>query len=103
MAIETEVKYLINKLPHELPNPLYIEQRYFEPIHTLNIILELFNLETLNNISTKRVRLIKTDKITFSGNHFTTNNNDIRTDVKISIYTFIFKRRIWKRDKWTVI
>ena len=34
--IETEVKYLINKLPINLPNPMYIEQRYFEPVNTLN-------------------------------------------------------------------
>ena len=30
--IETEVKYLIDKLPINLPNPMYIEQRYFEPV-----------------------------------------------------------------------
>ena len=59
MAIETEVKYLINKLPDNLPNPLYIEQRYFVPTNTLATILELFNLSSLDNISTKRVRLIK--------------------------------------------
>lgn len=65
MTIETEVKYLINKLPNDLPNPLYIEQRYFETVKTLNKILDLFNLENLNNISTKRIRLIKTDKISY--------------------------------------
>lgn len=65
MTIETEVKYLINKLPDNLPNPMYIEQRYFEPVNTLNKILELFNLNSLENISTKRVRLIKTDKISY--------------------------------------
>ena len=65
MAIETEVKYLINKLPDNLPAPLYIEQRYFEPIKTYNQILDLFNLESLNGISTKRVRLIKTCKISY--------------------------------------
>lgn len=59
MAVETEVKYLINKLPDNLPNPLYIEQRYFVPTNTLTTILELFNLSSLENISTKRVRLIK--------------------------------------------
>lgn len=65
MAIETEVKYLINKLPNNLPKPLYIEQRYFEPVNTLQIILKMFNLDSLNGISTKRVRLIKTDKISY--------------------------------------
>ena len=65
MAIETEVKYLIDKLPDTLPNPLYIEQRYFEPTKTLDKILNLFNLESLNNISTKRVRLIKTNCIKY--------------------------------------
>lgn len=65
MTIETEVKYLINKLPNDLPSPLYIEQRYFETVKTLNKILDLFNLENLNNISTKRIRLIKTDKISY--------------------------------------
>ncbi|MBQ4571614.1 MAG: hypothetical protein IJB21_07945 [Bacilli bacterium] len=65
MAIETEVKYLINKLPDNLPHPMYIEQRYFEPVNTLNKILELFNLESLDKISTRRVRLIKTDKISY--------------------------------------
>ena len=38
MAIETEVKYLINKLPDNLTKPLYIEQRYFEPVKTLKKI-----------------------------------------------------------------
>ena len=65
MAIETEVKYLINKLPDNLPAPLYIEQRYFEPNKTKNIILELFNLNSLENISTKRVRLIKSNQISY--------------------------------------
>lgn len=65
MAIETEVKYLINKLPSNLPSPMYIEQRYFEPVNTLNTILELFNLESLDNIPTRRVRLIKTDKVSY--------------------------------------
>ena len=65
MAIETEVKYLINKLPDNLPAALYIEQRYFEPDKTKNIILELFNLNSLENISTKRVRLIKSNQISY--------------------------------------
>ena len=65
MAIETEVKFLINKLPDNLTEPLYIEQRYFEPVKTLEKILDLFKLDNLNNISTKRVRLIKTDKISY--------------------------------------
>lgn len=63
--IETEVKYLINKLPINLPNPMYIEQRYFEPVNTLDKILTLFNLESLNGIPTKRIRLIKTNQISY--------------------------------------
>ena len=63
--IETEVKYLINKLPSNLPNPMYIEQRYFEPVNTLDKILKLFNLDSLENIPTRRIRLIKTDRISF--------------------------------------
>ena len=65
MAIETEVKYLINKLPDNLPSPIYIEQRYFEPRNTLDKILKLFDLESLENIPTRRIRLIKTDKISY--------------------------------------
>lgn len=65
MAIETEVKYLINKLPSDLHEPLYIEQRYFTPVKTLSSILKLFDLESLDNIPTRRVRLIKTDKIKY--------------------------------------
>ena len=63
--IETEVKYLINKLPGDLPNPMYIEQRYFEPVNTLDKILKLFDLDSLENIPTRRIRLIKTDRISF--------------------------------------
>lgn len=65
MTIETEVKYLINKLPSDLPKPLYIEQRYFTPVKTLEKILQLFNLESLDNIPTRRVRLIKKDEIKY--------------------------------------
>ena len=63
--IETEVKYLIIKLPSNLPNPMYIEQRYFEPVNTLDKILKLFDLDSLENIPTRRIRLIKTDRISF--------------------------------------
>lgn len=59
MAIEKEVKYLIDKLPSNLTDFLYFEQYYFECIDIENDILKLFNLNSLEVFSTKRIRFIK--------------------------------------------
>lgn len=62
---ECEVKFLINKLPN-LPadtNVYYIEQYYFNPDNYQDIIKELFNLSSLDNINTYRVRKIKNNKV----------------------------------------
>ena len=59
MAIEKEVKYLIDKLPSNLTDFFYFEQYYFECIDIENDILKLFGLNSLEVFSTKRIRFIK--------------------------------------------
>lgn len=65
MIIETELKYLINKLPSNLPLPHYIEQRYFDRRGVEDILKKMFDLNSLDNISTTRIRLIKHLEISF--------------------------------------
>lgn len=63
--LETELKYLINKLPDNITNPIYIEQRYFKMDNVEEQLKKLFNLESLEDISTSRIRLIKNKKISY--------------------------------------
>ncbi len=65
MNIETEIKYLINHLPNNLPIPNYIEQRYFKMDGKEEVLKQIFNLKTLDNIKTSRVRLIKNQDIKY--------------------------------------
>ena len=64
MAIEKEVKYLINKIPTKALEFSYFEQYYFECITVEKDLLELFNLNSLEGFNTKRIRLIKKNEIT---------------------------------------
>ena len=64
MAIEKEVKYLINKIPSNVVEFSYFEQYYFECITVEKDLLELFNLNSLEGFNTKRIRLIKKNEIT---------------------------------------
>lgn len=59
MHIETEIKYLIDKLPANLPSPNYIEQRYFLMDGKEEVLKNIFQLDTLLEIKTCRIRLIK--------------------------------------------
>lgn len=65
MIIETELKYLINRLPSDLPFAHYIEQRYFDRRGVEDILKKMFNLESLDNISTTRIRSIKHEDISY--------------------------------------
>ncbi len=62
MQIETEVKYLIDQLPNDLPQPNYIEQRYFSMSGKEEVLKRIFDLESLSEIKTSRIRMIKTDQ-----------------------------------------
>jgi CYTH domain-containing protein len=64
MAIEKEVKYLINKIPSNVIEFSYFEQYYFECITVEKDLLELFNLNSLEGFNTKRIRLIRKNEIT---------------------------------------
>ena len=64
MAIEKEVKYLINKIPSNVIEFSYFEQYYFECITVEKDLLKLFNLNSLEGFNTKRIRLIRKNEIT---------------------------------------
>ena len=63
MAIEKEVKYLINKIPAKALEFSYFEQYYFECVSIEKELLKLFKLNSLENFNTKRIRLIKTNEV----------------------------------------
>ena len=62
MAIEKEVKYLINKIPAKALEFSYFEQYYFECVSIEKELLKLFNLTSLEGYNTKRIRLIKNNE-----------------------------------------
>ena len=64
--IEREFKFVIDKLPASLSNPYHIDQYYFEPKKIKKELLKIFNLSSLDDITTYRVRKIKhNDEISY--------------------------------------
>ena len=57
--MEEEIKYLINKLPSNLSNPLYIEQYYFVNLNYDEYFKNYFPTIDLTKINTFRLRKIK--------------------------------------------
>lgn len=58
MNKEKEVKYLVNSLPTDFEDVYHIEQYYFNPKGVEEKLKRIFKLDSLNNISTTRIRKI---------------------------------------------
>ena len=58
MNIETELKYQVNKIPHNYDKKISIIQSYFDGKKKANLISELYPDIDINSINTFRTRII---------------------------------------------